>query len=179
MSHLYAKRYKSALYALVVFFVLFISILTSAKSSKCICRTASCNATKIIQDIRMHLLKKASPKAVPAKDLAPAILQTSLKYGLDYHLLMAVILLESRGVSTAHNKRTCDHGIGQINIRTAQAMGLSMTCLYNWRCNLDATARILSEIQDGNICRYNVGTGNLIGNLLVMCRNYERRLASI
>lgn len=165
-------------YVLIVYVILFFSILTSAESTHCECRTNACRTSKAIEAIKIQLKKKAAPNAVPAQELAPAILRASLKYGLDYHLLTAVILVESRGVSTAYNKRSHDHGLGQINAKTAGKLGLSMACLYDWRCNLDAMARILSEINDGQICRYNVGTGSLkYEKLFNNCKRYEQRIA--
>ncbi len=166
-------------YLLLVSFVLFLSVLTSAQSERCVCKTSLCRTNEAIKAISEQLRKKASPRAVPAKLLAPAILRASLKYGLDYHLLTSVVLLESRGIEKAYNRRTKDYGVGQINIHTANSLGLTMTCLMNYNCNLDATAKILSSISDGNICRYNVGTGKLIGKLLKTCHSYERKLASL
>ncbi len=166
-------------YVLLVFVVLFMSQVLSAKSSDCICKSQLCRTNEAIRAISEQLKRKASPKAVPAKELAPVILRASLKYGIDYRLLTSVLLLESRGVAAAYNKKTRDYGIMQINVKTAHAMGLSMTCLMNYKCNIDAGAKIISTIDDGKICRYNVGTGNLLGRLLHNCARYERKVAGM
>lgn len=160
-------------YALAVFIVLFFSILASAD---CRCSTDLCK----IKEIEAILKKKASPKAVPPKQLAPAILRASTKYRLDYKLLTAIILVESRGVSLAYNSKTKDHGLGQINETTARAMGVSRACLYNWECNLDAAARVLSGFKPHEYFRYNCGTGSLQNaKLLNVCLRYERLVAGM
>ncbi len=164
-------------YVLLVFAFLLLAQLTSAKSAECSCKTSLCRTNEAIKAISEQLRRKASPKAVPAHLLAPVILRASLKYGIHYRLLTSVLLLESRGVEKAYNKRTKDYGIGQINIKTAHAMGLTMTCLMNYECNVYASAKIISTIDDGKVCRYNVGTGNLLGRLLHNCEKYERKIA--
>lgn len=164
-------------YMLAVFAALFLSVLASADT--CPCKTSKCRSNEAIKAISEQLKRKASPHAVPAKILAPVILRASLKYGINYRLLTSVILLESRGVASAYNKKTKDYGLGQINIKTAKAMGLSMTCLLTIECNVYATASIISTINDGNICVYNLGTRRLIGLRLIKCNAYERKIASM
>lgn len=165
-------------YVLFVFFVLLCVQLTSAESAKCVCKTQLCRTNEAIKAISEQLKRKASPKAVPAKELAPVILRASLRYGINYRLLTSVLLLESRGVASAYNKRTKDYGIMQINIKTAHAMGLSTACLMNYECNVYAGAKILSEINDGQLCRYNIGTAPIrYGKRLLSCQRYERKIA--
>lgn len=163
--------------ALVVFIVLFLSILTSAKDTSCSGHTNMCRLNDATRAISRQLKRKASPKAVPPAILAPVILRAALRYGIDYHLLTAVILVESGGVRTAYNKRSRDYGLGQINIHTARSLGLSMQCLYSIDCNVNATAKILSELKDGRLCRFNVGTRKLVSNRLYICQKYERKIA--
>ncbi len=165
-------------YVLLVFAFLLLAQLTSAKSAECSCKTSLCRTNEAIKAISEQLRRKASPKAVPAHLLAPVILRASLKYGIHYRLLTSVLLLESRGIASAYNKRTKDYGIMQINVKTARAMGLTMTCLMDYQCNVYAGARILSEINDGLICRYNMGTASVrYGKRLIMCQAYERKVA--
>ncbi len=166
-------------YVLLVFVVLFMSQVLSAKSSDCICKSQLCRTNEAIKAISEQLKRKASSKAVPAKELAPVILRASLKYGIDYRLLTSVLLLESRGVAAAYNKKTRDYGIMQINVKTAHAMGLSMTCLLDWKCNLLAGAKIVSEVKDGRLCRYNVGNRLLVDGRLYKCLQYERKVAAL
>lgn len=166
-------------YALIISMVLFLSILTSAKDTHCICKTEICRTNEAIRSIIEQLRKKASPKAVPARLLAPVILRASLRYGVDYSLLTSVLLLESRGIASAYNNRTRDYGIMQINIHTARSLGLSMNCLMNYTCSIHAGARVLSELKDGRLCRYNVGNGKLIEGRFHRCQQYERKVAGM
>lgn len=123
------------------------------------------------------LLANSAPGAVPAKQLTPVILKIAKKYNQDALLIAQIILLESRGRSNAYNSATQDYGIMQINIKTAASMHLDTACLFNWKCNLDAGVKILSKMN--RVCRYNVGTGNLIGKRLRSCLTYESKLASM
>ena len=122
------------------------------------------------------LISYSAPGAIPAKLLAPAIMHTADKYDVDPVQLTQIILTESRGLEHAYNPRTQDYGLMQINIKTAAAYNVSQRELFQWRKNLDAGAKVLSQFD--RICRYNVGTARLQGPRLDRCLHYERKLAS-
>ena len=134
---------------------------------------------RVLKVIEQTLKRNSSPKAVPAKLLAPAIQRLSDAYGVSPHTIMRIVLVESRGIPSAYNKRTNDYGLMQLNGRTMKAYGITKTCAMNWYCNLEAGIMILSEISDGRTCRYNIGSGKLKAGKLKRCLVYERRLASI
>lgn len=134
---------------------------------------------QVIKAIEQTLKRNSSKKAVPAIILAPAILHLSDAYGVSPYTIMRIVLVESRGISSAYNKRTKDYGLMQLNERTMRAYGITKQCALNWICNLEAGISILSDISDGRICRYNVGSGKLKTEKLKRCLKYEQRLASI
>lgn len=124
------------------------------------------------------LMNNLAVNSVPAAKLAPAILQVANKYNVDPILIAKIIVVESRGREKAINKQSSDYGLMQINVNTAKSMGISDRCLMNWRCNLDAGAKILSRFN--RPCRYNVGTTKVLaGKRLQNCIRYERKLASV
>lgn len=129
--------------------------------------------------IMIMLSTHSAPTAVPAKELAPAIIYAALRHDVDPKLLTRILLVESRGISTAVNTATDDHGLMQINKKTQELYGISDWCVKIWQCNLDKAALILSEMPEDRTCRYNVGTRRIIGRLEVACLHYERKLASI
>lgn len=158
--------------------MLFVLLIPTATWSECGCNEA-CKTIKAIKNIEYKLKRNSSPKAVPADKLAPVILKLAREYELEPDLITRIILLESKGEEKAYNRHTKDFGLMQINARTAKAYGLSRTCLMAWKCNLEAGIRILSDIGDGRVCRYNVGSKPLKGLRLKSCLKYERKLASI
>lgn len=133
--------------------------------------------------IMMLLIKHSAPGAVPAKQLAIEIQRVSDRFEVDSLIVTKIVLTESGGREGAYNARTHDYGIMQINERTAASYGFTKACLRNWRCNLRAGAKILSDIdswsKDGRVCRYNVGSGVLKQDKLQKCLHYELKLANI
>lgn len=128
------------------------------------------------------LLANSSPNAVSAKVLAPAIIQVAKARGVDPVLLTRIILVESRGVASAVNLATDDHGLLQINESTRVRYGFSNQCLKNWRCNLDAGALILSDllaIKGSRTCTFNLGPKGRFLKYQEACLRYERKIASI
>lgn len=120
--------------------------------------------------------QKLARNAVPIKDLAPEIVRLATEVGLSPQLLTAVVLQESGGVALAYNAKSHDHGLMQINQRTAIGLGLTVKCLYDWRCNLRVGARLLAE--GARPCSYNVGKYRRIeGGWLDRCNKYETSLA--
>lgn len=131
--------------------------------------------------ITAMLLASASPNAVPAEQLAPQLLATALQHDVDPKLLTRIVLLESRGVATAYNSKTVDHGLVQINEATRKAYGLSNWCMRIWQCNLNAGARILADmykIADARPCVYNLGPKGRFARYEKTCNKYETMLAS-
>lgn len=128
------------------------------------------------------LLANAVPGAVPAEELAPAIIYTAARHKVDPVLLTRIILVESGGIANAYNKSTQDHGLAQINEKTRITYGLSKWCLDTWQCNLDAAAMILADmwrIKGSRMCVYNMGPrGRFLKNRRP-CEKYEEKLLAI
>lgn len=132
--------------------------------------------------ITTMLIANSAPGAVDAKLLAPAIIQTARKYRLSPVLLTRIVLVESRGVATAYNVRTQDHGLVQINERTRVAYKISIGCVRNWKCNLDASARILADMLKmggGRACTYNLGPKGRFSKYQKACLTYESKLDGV
>lgn len=123
------------------------------------------------------LLTHSAPGSVSAKQIAPVVLELAEKYNQDPVLITQIIIIESRARADAYNAVTQDYGLMQINIKTAISMHLDEACLFNWKCNLNAGVKILSKVD--RACRYNVGTGNLVGKRLKNCLRYESKLVMI
>lgn len=122
------------------------------------------------------LLSHSAPGAVPAEQLATEILRVSNQYSLNPVQVAQLVMTESRGLASAYNARTRDTGLMQIHDTTAYAYGADDACLKVWRCNLAIGAKVLSELN--RLCRYNVGTGPLVGARLRRCEAYEQKVAS-
>lgn len=127
-------------------------------------------------DLECHLLKYLAPGSVPADQLALEIERLSSELNLSPISLAALVLHESAGRPNAYNAVSNDHGILQINSRTAIDLKLSAQCLYDWRCNLRAGAKLFAAHRP---CLYNLGRyRRLEGKYISMCNNYESRLAA-
>ena len=130
-----------------------------------------------LQDVISQLKRHSAPDAVPARELAPVIVSLAHFYKIEPKTLTSIVLQESKGREQAYNAKTFDHGLGQLNRRTAKQYGLNHTCLYNWRCNITVTAKLLS-LTKGELCRYNVGRYRIIeGRWVQRCAAYNARVA--
>ena len=128
-----------------------------------------------LTDVREQLVRHQAVGAVPAAQLAPAIVRLSHSYHVDSHVVTAVLLQESRGRADAYNAVSRDYGIMQINHKTANSLGIGPACLNTWQCNLAYGVLILSKLS--RTCQYNVGLRALSGNALQKCLSYEQKLA--
>jgi len=101
----------------------------------------------------------------PTCNIEATIAAEADKSGLDRGLFRAILYHESRLRVNAHNKVTGDHGIGQINIKTAKAYRfdvdrLKRDCAYS----VAAAAKVLLWFKRTYpheplwFCRYNIGT---------------------
>lgn len=128
------------------------------------------------------LLTHAAPQSVPAEELAAEIMHAAEKTGVDAILLTRVVLVESRGVPSAYNRETIDHGLMQINERTRISAGITPWCVKQWRCNLHAGAKILAgmlRMRNGRECVYNLGPKGRLPQYEAACKKYEAKLASL
>lgn len=117
----------------------------------------------------------SAPNAVPAHELAQAVITEATAQGVKPRLVAKIIMQESRGIANAYNKASKDYGLMQINHRTAASMNLTEECLKDWRCNLKAGVTVLKAAK--RPCHYNTGaTGAL--KYPELCLKYERKLAS-
>lgn len=127
-------------------------------------------------DLECHLKKHLARGAVPAYELSKEIELVAKETGLEPVELAALVLQESSGRPYAYNP-TGDHGILQINTLTAIDLGLTVKCLYSWKCNLRAGAQWFAS--QTRPCRYNLGKyRKLEGKYISLCIAYESRLAS-
>ncbi len=127
------------------------------------------------------LVGNLAPGAVPAPILAPAIINAAAKHDVDAKLLARIVVVESRGLASAVNRKTDDHGLVQINAKTASLYGISSSCLKDWKCNLDAAALILSDLSqlsNFRACTYNVGPKGRFLKYREACERYETKLAA-
>lgn len=128
------------------------------------------------------LLMHSAPKAVPAEKLAPEILKVSAEYGMDPVLITQIILVESAGVPSAKNDVTHDYGLMQINLKTAKALKVPETCLWNWKCNLKVGVGLLAMLKkrsDFRACQYNLGPRGSKLDRRKKCLQYEKKLDKI
>lgn len=126
------------------------------------------------------MAKFASPEAVPASLLCPAILDSAKEHSVDPYLVTRIMLHESKGVEYAYNSKTQDYGLMQVHLATARHYGFTETCLQDWRCNLDVGVYILAEMLHGKharACSYNVGSH--FETKMKSCLTYEASLANI
>lgn len=125
------------------------------------------------------LLHKYAAKGVDVNELSSVIKHESAVAKVDPVLITRLVLLESRGLAHATNKKTGDHGLLQINKRTAMAYKLHNSCLYNLQCNLRAGIRILKDMQkwkNYRVCCFNVG--RRLDDKKKACESYIKKLNS-
>lgn len=125
------------------------------------------------------LLHKYAAKGVDVNELSSVIKHESAVAKVDPVLVTRLVLLESRGLRHAYNKKTRDSGAMQINRHTAAAYGLHSKCLYDTRCNIRAGIRILKDMQkwkNYRVCSFNVGRN--VDAKKEKCYAYERKLNS-
>lgn len=120
--------------------------------------------------------------AAPAYKVIPEILKASKAYNVSSVLILKILLVESAGKAMAVNKRTADHGIMQINHRTAVYLNLSKVCVLDISCSINAAVAYLKTIQlrkNYRHCMYNIGPNGLKRGKIKACLSYERKLANI
>lgn len=122
-----------------------------------------------------------TPGAVPPEQLAPAIINIAKFYKEDPILITKLILVESKAKEGSINHKTLDYGLMQINLKTANANGISMTCLMDWKCNLLVGTGLLHRTRKpGGFrpCMWNTGR---IGSKKypLACLKYENKIASL
>jgi soluble lytic murein transglycosylase-like protein len=125
------------------------------------------------------------PRRVSIDDIKTQAKVVALKHGLSSDLYLNIIRVESNFKPHAYNNRTQDVGLAQVNKHTARAFGLNLIRLkHDYKYNLNAGAIILAdfrrryEARNPRLwpCRYNVGSGLLIGPKLVRCLVYLKRV---
>lgn len=109
------------------------------------------------------------------------------RYNVDPRLFKALLYVESNFNHKAVNAETLDFGIGQINIKTIEAYDIDFHRLRHDReYSIDRAAYILSTFKRYRksklpeskrwVCKYNVGTGRLVGKRLENCNKYLAKL---
>lgn len=95
----------------------------------------------------------------------------------------AILKHESRLDVSAVNYKTDDHGIGQVNRKTAKAHGFDIKRLttdfeYSVMAAADVYKWFIKVYGEEQWCRYNVGTGKLTGKRLERCNKYMQRVVN-
>lgn len=95
----------------------------------------------------------------------------------------AILKHESRLNVSAVNYKTDDHGIGQINRKTASAYGFDIKRLttdfeYSAMAAADVYKWFINVYGEHEWCRYNVGTAKLEGKRLERCMKYMQKVAN-
>lgn len=137
---------------------------------------------KLLAAITALFVGNLAPDAVPVKDLAKEVLKVSRAHQVDPLLVARIIVVESRGRANAKNSRTDDYGLMQINKATQIAYGVSDDCMKDWKCNLDAGVKILSDMlkmKGSRPCMYNVGPRGRFEKYKTACEKYEVKIASV
>lgn len=119
-----------------------------------------------------------------ANKVDAVIEQACVIYKLDCKLFKAILAQESMFNTSAVNGKTMDYGIGQVNRKTASAMGLDVNRLRSdLEYSVSSSAKILSYFQaryKGReklwYCRYNVGTRIMDANSLKRCQAYAKKI---
>jgi soluble lytic murein transglycosylase-like protein len=133
----------------------------------------------MLEIIVAMLVANSTPGAVPAEQLAPAIVAAGSRHGIDPTLVAQIVLVESGGVPGAYNASTEDHGLMQINEATRKAYNVSMWCAKQWQCNLDSATRILADmwrIRGARPCMFNLGPRGRLPQYETSCLRYEKKL---
>lgn len=150
----------------------------------CACNSQACRDQLAIQAIAAKLKQQydrqpaKAPNRPPPQQLAPKLLKGWQQHKLHPSLVLSIISVESNFNAKAVNRRTHDYGLMQINNRTAASMGINQNCLEDWQCNLQVGLVVAAWAQKrGNVCRYNVGNGRLVGRKLKACNTYLAKLA--
>lgn len=139
--------------------------------------TLSVQANAYDQELYEQVSENRARNAVSAQELTQEIEVVAIQLDMDPKLLAAMVLHESKGIANAYNFVSHDHGLTQINIHTAVDFGISVKCLYNWRCNLRAGAKLFAQNRP---CLYNLGRYRVLtGKFVDMCRAYEAKLYAL
>jgi hypothetical protein len=155
----------------------------------CPCQTQTCKDTKALEAItnqlRLIYNKTPQPKGSTrpeVQQLAPKLLKSWQQYNIRPELLMAMMAVESKFDVTAYNKASQDHGLLQINSKTAKLYGITDACLKDWRCNLMHGTIILKDLQampGFKVCTYNLGPRGRFAKHSKACAKYEAKVASV
>lgn len=119
-----------------------------------------------------------------AKADEATVKQMSTIYNLDANLIQAIINVESSGCKYKVNKTTGDYGCMQINVYNIAALNLDKDRLVrDNKYAIRQGVKILNSFKrfqskDGSlwICRYNVGTGKLVGKRARNCVKYAQKV---
>lgn len=124
-------------------------------------------------------------KRAEAAQISAQIQRSARKYGLDAHLLAAILAQESGFRRSAVNEGSNDYGLAQINERTIAAYGFDrQRLMVDRQYAIDAGARVLADFKQRfkarepltYWCRYNVGTGRLVGRRAENCLVYMNKV---
>lgn len=114
------------------------------------------------------------------QNITKLITRAAKKYKLDRRLLSCLYRVESNYQLTAEST-TDDHGIGQVNGRTARALHINVNKLKSdLRYSINRSAELLAYWQwlykrsepRTWVCRYNVGNRELKGAIGAACERY-------
>lgn len=117
--------------------------------------------------------------------LCALVMQAEHAYPRNPHIYAAIVAHESaHGVGSEN----VDRGVAQVNKHTARAYGFDWARLQSSKeYNLQCGAKVLQDFADKYSkrepatwwCRYNVGSGPMIGKKLVNCKKYMEKVNEV
>lgn len=130
--------------------------------------------------------KNTSLTREQALRLGSAIYTAAVKGNVKPDLVLAIVAVESNFRVNAINKRSHDYGLMQINAWNVRVRGLNKhKLLTDINYNLEVGVTILSEFkrryahkEQTWACRFNTGTGKLVGRLADACTIYYTKIKS-
>lgn len=135
-----------------------------------------------LREIRKHIKRQLQERR-PEPKLGPAIIRAANRYRIDARLLSSLLFVESEYRVSAVSS-TGDYGIAQINEANFLPMQIQKDRLVtDLEYSVDTGARhlawFLKRYGNTGLCRYNVGTGKLVGQRLENCIKYRNKIKKV
>lgn len=135
----------------------------------------------MFESILALIVAHSASKAVDPTVLAGVIYTISNAYAVDPVLVTKIMLVESKGVQWAYNKRGPDYGLMQLNWRTLRAYNVPRAHRFTVEHNIEVGVQYLAQLmqrKDFKPCMYNLGPTGAKKHPK-SCLTYTRKLDSI
>lgn len=132
----------------------------------------------------MELILAAALMGQP-NTIQDIVVQAALRHHVDPQLYLAIVQQESNFQVNAYNSKSQDYGLSQINIATARAYHFNLKrLLQDPVYSANAGAIVLRDIMNRHRysepltgwCRYNVGSGPMVGSKAGRCLVYMNKV---